>query len=380
MSEFARPSGARISRVETIPLHVPFGTPFRIAGGPARPFAEILLVVLHTDMGIQGVGETQAWRRIGSNATLPSLVAEIDGVLTPHCLGRDPFDAPAILRDCDAALPGAWYAKAAVADALLDLEAHLLSVPAWRLLGAKCREAIPTCAVLPLADSADLTMESARACVAAGHRSATLKVGVDLAADVALALRLRGSLPELALRPDANASLDRHSAMRLVPALRDAGVVAIEQPLAPDDLEGMAELVRRFGLPLIADEAVRTTEDLLRVVATNAASGVQTKGAKNGGARRTRAIWDAASQKGVAIYPGNHPATSIGTASVLHLAAAWPGDLADGPFAVGIAGALARDIVTAPLRVVDGAVGLPDGPGFGVTLDRDAVAELRVVA
>ena len=76
--------------------------------------------------------------------------------------------------------------------------------------------------------------------------------------------------------------------------------------------------------------------------------------------------------------PGNHPATSVGTAAVLHLAAAWPGELADGPFAVGIAGSLARDIVTAPLRVVDGAVAVPEGPGFGVTLDPDAVAELRV--
>ena len=52
----------RITRVETIPIRVPFRVPFKIASGGARPSSENLLVRLHTDAGVTGVGETQAWR------------------------------------------------------------------------------------------------------------------------------------------------------------------------------------------------------------------------------------------------------------------------------------------------------------------------------
>ena len=369
---------ARIIRVETLPLHVPFNVPFRIAAGPARPFAEVLLVRLHTDVGIEGIGETQAWRRLGASETLPGLVASIRDLLAPHAIGRSPFDAPRILRDCDDALYGALYAKAALADALLDLQARLLDVPAWKLLGGQFRTAVRTCAVLPIGGSIESTVENAQRCVEAGYRSATLKIGLDVDGDIALARRLRERVPQLALRPDANASLRRDAAPRLIRALEEAGVEAIEQPLAPSDIEGMADLACRFDVPLIADEAVSTRDDLLRVIGARAAAGVQTKVAKNGGAWTTRALWEIADAGGIRIYPGNHPSTSVATASVLHLAAAWPGDLADGPFAAGIAGAFARDVVAQPIRVVAGEVAVPEGPGFGVTLDEDALAAMRV--
>ena len=83
---------------------------------------------------------------------------------------------------------------------------------------------------------------------------------------------------------------------------------------------------------------------------------------------------------GMRIYPGNHPSTSVATASVAHLAAAWPGPLLDGPFAVGVSGAFARDIVAEPLRAENGRVRVPDKPGLGVTLDEDAIRSMRVDA
>ena len=48
-----------------------------------------------------------------------------------------------------------------------------------------------------------------------------------------------------------------------------------------------------------------------------------------------RKLWTIAAAAGLRIYPGNHPSTSIATVSVVHLAAAWPGPLLEGAFAVG---------------------------------------------
>jgi muconate cycloisomerase len=140
----------------------------------------------------------------------------------------------------------------------------------------------------------------------------------------------------------------------------------------------MAELARRVNIPIMADECVATVHDLLEVIRRRAATVIQTKVAKNGGIWHMRNLWTLAHAAEMRIYPGNHPSTSVATAAVVHLAAAWPGPLLDGPFAVGISGAFARDAVREPLVVENGAVRVPDGPGLGITLDEEAIAAMRV--
>ena len=49
-----------------------------------------------------------------------------------------------------------------------------------------------------------------------------------------------------------------------------------------------------------------------------------------------------------------------------------------GVFAVGISGALAEDIVENPIRQENGEIPIPDGPGLGITLDEDALKNLRI--
>src|SRR4029450_10921276 len=66
-----------------------------------------------------------------------------------------------------------------------------------------------------------------------------------------------------------------------------------------------------------------------------------------------------ASAAGMRIYPGNHPSTSVATAAVAQLCAAWPGPLMEGVFAVGVSGALGADIVTDPLAPVNGEIRVP---------------------
>ena len=60
----------KITRVETIPLRVPLRQPTKISQGAAREAVEVMIVRLHTDAGVVGIGETQAWRRQGSAADI----------------------------------------------------------------------------------------------------------------------------------------------------------------------------------------------------------------------------------------------------------------------------------------------------------------------
>lgn len=370
--------GVRITKVEVIPLSVPFAGPFRIATGAARLSNEIVYVRLHCDRGETGLGETQAWRRQGSVETLGSLLSTISGVLAPVLVGRSPFEMTAIMAELDLAMYGSLYAKAAIGDALFDLQGKLLGLPVHMLLGGHCRHSLGACAVLSIKPDCSETIAQALAFRERGFTSFTVKVGLDLETDVANVAALRDAIPEAIIRVDANASMGFDDALSLLRRIEPFDIDAAEQLIALWDMEGMAELARRSPIPLMADECLSDDHDLMRIVGSRAARVIQTKTAKNGGIYKIRHLWALARTAGLRIYPGNHPSTSAATASVVQMAAAWPGDLLDGPFAVGISGALAADPVVTPLRMEGNRVLVPDAPGLGVELDDDAVDALRV--
>lgn len=368
----------KITRVETIPLRIPLKVPVKISSGAARPAVEVMLVRLHTDAGVVGIGETQAWRRQGSSETLPGLAAVINEHFAPLIVGQSPFAIGAIMRELDAAIYHSLYAQAPISDALLDLQGKLLGLPVHALLGGKCRDAVASCAVLFMKPTLPATLAGADEFYARGFRSFAIKVGDDLKADVQNVRALRERFgDDVSLRVDANAGMNFDAALVLLKKLQPYGIDAAEQMLPIWDTDGMAELARRVDIQMMADECVADAHDLITVIRKRAATGVQTKTAKNGGIWNARKLWHVAAAAGIHIYPGNHPGTSIATLSVAHLAASWPGELREGPFTVG-QGVLSADVVTEPVRLDGNKVKVPDTPGLGVTLDEDRIRKLRV--
>jgi len=250
-------------------------------------------------------------------------------------------------------------------------------VPVHQLLGGKCRDAVPSCAVLFMMPTLDETLAGAEKFKARGFKSFVVKVGNDLAADIEIVRAVRERLgPEVAIRVDANAGMRFDDALKLLRAIEGYGIDAAEQLLGIADIDGMAELARRVDIPMITDECVATDRDLMHVVAKRAATIAQTKIAKNGGIWNIRKLWQIADAAGMRIYPGNHPATSVATMAMAQLAAAWPEDVLDGPFSVGLT-TLADDIVVEPARFDGCAIRVPDTPGLGLTLDEEKLRKYR---
>jgi L-alanine-DL-glutamate epimerase-like enolase superfamily enzyme len=369
----------KIVRVEPIPLHVPFASPFQISYGQPRDVLEVVIVRIHTDEGIVGVGETQAWRRQGSAETLVSLVRTIQDHFEPILLGRSPFDISGILHALNDRMYNTLYAQAAVSDALHDVVGRALDVPVHVLLGGECRNRVRIEAILSMKPTVDALIESAEAAYERGFRHFGLKIGVDPALDVKNAAALRARFGDrIVLRVDANGALSYDAAAALLRRLEPYDIDVAEQPVAIWDVAGLAALCRATTIPIMADESVSTEHSLLEIIRQRAATVVQTKIAKNGGMARVHRLWQLAAAAGMRIFPGNHPSTSVATASVAHVCGAWPGPLMEGPFAVGRCGALATDIVTRPIVPVDGEIAVPSGPGLGVELDMDRIAALRV--
>ena len=168
----------KITEIEPIPLRLPFAQPFKISQG-ARETLETLIVRVHTDEGIVGIGETQAWRRQGSAELLWSLVRTIKDHFEPLIAGRSPFDIGGILQTLNEALYNTLYAQAAVADALYDIAGKAVGLPVHKLLAGECRDQVRIGGLLAMKPTVGELMESAQAFYERGFRHFGLKIGLD---------------------------------------------------------------------------------------------------------------------------------------------------------------------------------------------------------
>jgi muconate cycloisomerase len=363
----------RIDRVETVILDVPLRRPHRFArvSMDAQP---ILLVFVHTAGGAAGVGEgvvpAGPW---WGGESVETMRLVVERYIAPLLLGRRVDDLAGIQRAVGDVVAANLFAKAAVEVALHDAWARCLGVPVHTLLGGLARTSVPVTWALGT-EPAPVVVEEALGKLDAGlHRSFKLKMGAqDPAEDTARVCAVAEKLAGVAgVRVDLNARWDRLTSLTYLPRLVDAGVELVEQPVPGSEFEALAEINSALSIPVMADESLRTPADALRLATLRAADVYSLKTTKSGGLRATRAIAEIAAAAGIPCHGGTAIEGPIGTAASLHLACAAPsvtwGSELFGPLL------MAEELLTEPLRYVDGALWLPDGPGLGVELDLAAV-------
>ncbi len=368
----------KIERVEVIPIRVPNRVPLKIATSLLIQ-QDNVLVKLHAG-GLVGLGETQPLMGFaGCTESQLSIVPLIRERLAPLLLGQEIFEIERSMRAMDQAVWGNPYAKTAVADALYDLVARALGLPLHQFLGGLYRDRIPVVWTIGIKDRAAM-VEEARWALDRGFRLLKLKVGAQRAADdIRMVEAIREAVgPEVGLRVDGNTGLAFTEARRLLTALSAFDLELAEQPLAIDDLDGMARLIELTGVPIMPDESLTSLESALAIVTRRAASFFGMKLAKHGGIHVGRKIAAIAQAASIPIYPGGQPGTSVGSATAAHFYAATWNVTTGGDFHVGPAGWLAGDIVRNPLVVKDGYALVPEGVGIGMELDESKLEKYAV--
>ncbi|MGH8873841.1 MAG: o-succinylbenzoate synthase [Acidimicrobiia bacterium] len=204
------------------------------------------------------------------------------------------------------------------------------------------RERIPVNVAIPA-----VAPETAyRLAVESGCRTAKVKVaepGQSLADDLDRVAAVREALgPEGRVRVDANGAWDVETAVDALGRLDAHHLEYAEQPVAT--LEEMADLRRRVGVALAADESIRTADDPLGVAGLEAVDVLVLKVHPMGGVRRCLEVAQAA---GLPVVVSSAVETSVGLAAGLALAATLP----ELPFACGLGTGLllAGDVVADPL-------------------------------
>lgn len=368
----------KIDRVEVIPIRVPNRIPVKLST-MLLEHQDNVVVRLRAG-GLTGLGETQPLVGFqGCAESQRTIVPLIRERFAPLLDGRNPFDLERIIRDIDAAAPRSPYARAAVVDALYDLMAKAYGVPLYQLLGGLYRDRIPVVWTIGIKDRREMAEEAGWA-VSRGFRLLKLKVGaLRLEDDVRNVEAVRVAVgPDIGLRLDANGAFSFDQALALLRDLARFTLDLVEQPLAIDDLEGMARLIQLARVPIMPDESLHSLESALELVTRKAASIFGMKLAKHGGIYYGQRIAAVAQAASIPIYPGGQPGTSVGSATAAHFyAATWNATLG-GDFHVGPAGWLADDIVKHPLVVKDGYALVPQGVGIGVEIDEEKLAKYTV--
>lgn len=362
--------GVRLTAV-AVPYRPELGT--IVTSGLVLSEARHLLVEVVTEDGSVGLGEAVP-RPSVYGETLDGIRSAIESLLAPPLLGIRPTDTERAWAAWSRVV-GNQSAKAALDVALHDLVAQFAGLPLFRLLGGWADDRIPLTMALGMGDPAAIADGAARA-VAAGYPGVKLKVGSDVATDLAAVAAVREAIgPDLLLYVDANNGYSRVDARRVIAGFERHGVGLLEEPLPAWDVAGRGALAALTRIPLLLDES---TNELGRVpgeIASGAAGAFSIRAARSG-VTLTRHLVGLAVASGIPCLVGSHRELGVGVAANAHLAAgyravAYPAELGSHVF-------LEDGLLATPLEIAEGCLRLPTGPGLGVSLDPDRVARYRL--
>jgi muconate cycloisomerase len=363
----------QIKSIEPIAVRIPMKKPVFMAGVEIR-HADNVMVRIEADNGVVGWGEAASAPTM-TGETVESMMAAIC-YLAPSIEGAPAED----IAGASAAMRQRMYAnnaaKAAIEIALHDLLGRATNRPAYALLGGKERSRMAVLGVIGTGELASDLREADNK-KSQGYTAFKIKVGVDKPLiDAERTRRICACIgPGSLISADANAGWSAEEAVQYVRALAVAGPDFFEQPVAADDIAGMATVAKASDIAIGADESIHGLDDLRRHHEARAARGASLKTIKLGGMRGVMdagRLCDALGLKvNVAAKTGE---SSIACAAALHVAAALP-EIAWG-LTLSNEG-LAEDVTARPIRIDRGHVEISDAPGLGVEVDEDRVRRYR---
>jgi muconate cycloisomerase len=370
----------KITRIETIPISVPIKPEFAIRSGRggAHTVSPFLLVKIHTDEGVIGVGEASCTPRWSGEDQVTGAHL-IKTYLEPLLIGEDPTRVAENTKKFRLAFAGNFFTKAAVEMALWDIAGKVARKPVYQLLGGKVRDFVTTKWSVSGVEP-DKAAAIATWAVGQGFKAMKVKVGVEPDGDFARVQAVRSAIGGgIKLGIDANGGWSPEAAVRTIGGLRKLGIYFAEQPVSPEDVAVMADVRRKIGIPLVADESIYSLQDAMTLAQLEAADVFSIYVGKAGGIAPAKAIADFAEQNGLKCTVGSNLELGVGSAAMVHLAIAAKGVAAE-DFPCDIIGPFyyEDDIVREPLAITPGKATPNERPGLGVELDEEKVERYRV--
>ena len=356
-----------------------------------------IIVIVHTDEGISGIGETDAGPWLVKAAIEAPGSHSMAMAMKDLLIGEDPFDTSALWEKvytftCMSGRRGAVIcALGAIDMALWDIKGKALGLPCYKLLGGAHKEHIvPYASLLPHGDTVDEYRDSivswAKKAKDYGFSGGKLEIILDgpyrhlglLGTDEQMTEIVQACReavgPDFILMVDVGYRwLDAHSCLRTVRNWADLDIYFLETPLQVDNLEGYAILARDAPMRIACGEWQNTRFEFIELMDRGNIQVAQPDVGRVGGLTEAMRVCHLAQDRGRLIVPHCWK-TGIGIAATAHLAAATPNcpfieflpaELCESP--------LRRELVNEPLVMENGKIKLPERPGLGIELNPEAL-------
>ncbi len=272
--------------------------------------------------------------------------------------------------------------------ALWDIKGKVLGQPVSVLLGGRWRESVRAYATGSFKrDGVDRVSDNAQEMAqrrAEGFHACKIKIGFGLAEDLAVIRAVREAIgSDMRLMIDANHGYTVTEAIRLGRAAADYDIDWFEEPVVPEQLAAYAQVRAGQPIPVAGGETWHTRWGHWQAIQAGAVDILQPDIAGCGGLSEAVKIASLATLNGVRIVP-HVWGTGVHIAAALQFMAAMvPDPVRVNPIAPIMEfdrthNPFRQAVLTRPIEAVDGVVAIPDGPGLGIEVNRDALAEFRM--
>lgn len=360
-----------------------------------------ILVRIHTDNGIVGIGETDTSPWV-AKAMIEAPSSHIMSLgLKEMLIGQDPLEITALWQRMYvfSAMTGrrgiGLNAIGALDMALWDIRGKAAGKPIWRLLGGSTRRAFtPYASLLPDGHTFEeykrVLIDRAKRAKAYGFKAGKMEVclkgpyahnGIqesDEAMIEVIAACREAVGPEMTLMVDvAYAWQDMYAALRVIKKIEKYDIFFLETPLPSDDLEGYDKLSRVSPIRLAAGEWLTGRHEFKDLIERGNLAVVQPDIGRVGGITEAKRVIEMAEDHGRLVAPHCWK-SAIGIAASLHVCAGapnapylefLPAELSDSPI---------RKTLTNDFTLVDGLLPLPETPGLGIEIKEEALERFRV--
>jgi L-alanine-DL-glutamate epimerase-like enolase superfamily enzyme len=374
---FAKESRVKIDRIDVFPVRYPTVGYFKFFAGPygAVGRAAVIIKITAGD-GTVGWGQSipvEKW----SYETLEASTVAIRDYYAPELIGHDPTDIAGAHQIMDDVIKPSFTTGMPITRAGIDIALHDLT---GKLSGKSLCElwGRPRGGPLTLSwtvnartvDEVDQVMETGRQ---RGYRNFNIKVAPDAKFDVELARRVRKGAPDGFLWADANGGYDPQTALEVAPKLADAGVDVLEAPLKPNRISGYQALKRLGALPILMDEGVVSPVELEEFIRLKMIDGLAMKPSRCGGLMSNKRQIEIIMNEGLMWLGSGLCDPDISLAATLCLYGAFG---LKKPAALNAPQFLTSDVLAKPLALEGDQIEVPTGPGLGIQVDEDKVADL----
>lgn len=352
-----------IRDIQTGSLSLPLARPFKTALRTVERVEDVAVRIL-TDTGEVGYGEAPPTAVITGD-TAGSITCAIRDFIRPALLGMDIEDLEGIQKKLHGCILHNTSAKAAVDMAVYDLWAKRWKAPLWKLLGGAkpSFETDITISVNPIDQMVADSLDAQRR----GYRILKIKVGKEGKKDVERIAAIRNALgPDIRIRVDANQGWTPRQSVAIISALedKDLDIDLVEQPVPAGDLDGLRYVTQRVQTSILADEAVFSPADAVKIITTGAADLINIKLMKTGGIWQALKVCGIAESYGVACMTGCMLESKLAVTAAAHLCCGQSvvtmADL-DGPSLCAV------DPFEGGPVFDEAMVTMTDAPGLGIT-------------